>query len=726
MSKVRRMPRRTLPLVVLVTAALGLSACGDQDDGRRPPAVPAGAGAPQGPAPRAGLQGGDLPTGATLTGAPARALARVGDKVYAAGVQWVATLRGSALAFSARSGELAQAFGTNGEVTDVLPDGRGGVFLAGSFDRVGARRRSALVHVFSTGELDRRFRPRLEGPVTALALEGPILYAGGAPRGRIGPGARGLVALSAGTGAPVAGFESDLAPPITALEVRDGTLWAGGSAPGLRAVEPGPDASGAAPAAPLVAIDARTGARREGFAPASIPGTVGVLKVLDGKLWVGTGSGSRDGPALRLLEPTSGATVGEPSVRGSVHALLPDGRRVVALGALRARRGGRDLAQALDRASGERRGAFAVPASAAGGDTAVAFDGVLRGEELWLGGRSGRAGSGFVGAYRARSGAPMPQVAAGVPDGPVRALASAGGRIVVGGDLAALDVRRQDLVAFDATTGRYAAGARLPATRRVTALVGAGGRLWLVDGGRLLGVAPATGAVVARVALPGGAAAARGLRLTAAGGRIFVSGPGLGDGVLAVDAATGREVAFELPPAPVLVGGADTLWVAARGEGGRSALARYDARTGRRDERFAAEVDGRVRALTLAGDRLYLAGAFDQVGDLSRANLAAVDAGTGAPLPEFEPGPARAPDGVRLERLGDALLVRPASGIPRAYAADGGPETPTRRGAWRVSATAEVAGGAQLVAGSLRRSALHPADADPERGVILVPRGGPR
>ena len=138
------MPRRTLPLVVLVTAALGLSACGDQDDGRRPPAVPAGAGALQGPAPRAGLQGGDLPTGATLTGAPARALARVGDKVYAAGVQWVATLRGSALAFSARSGELAQAFGTNGEVTDVLPDGRGGVFLAGSFDRVGARRRSAL------------------------------------------------------------------------------------------------------------------------------------------------------------------------------------------------------------------------------------------------------------------------------------------------------------------------------------------------------------------------------------------------------------------------------------------------------------------------------------------------------------------------------------------------------------------------------------------------------
>ena len=130
----------------------------------------------------------------------ARALARVGDKVYAAGVQWVATLRGSALAFSARSGELAQAFGTNGEVTDVLPDGRGGVFLAGSFDRVGARRRSALVHVFSTGELDRRFRPRLEGPVTALAVEGPILYAGGAPRGRIGPDARGLVALSAGTG----------------------------------------------------------------------------------------------------------------------------------------------------------------------------------------------------------------------------------------------------------------------------------------------------------------------------------------------------------------------------------------------------------------------------------------------------------------------------------------------------------------------------------------------
>jgi len=160
---------------VIALSPAGPAACGGACETPRPAVTALTPGTPQGPAPRGGLRGGDLPPGATLMGAPASALARVGDTVYAAGVEWVAPLRGSALALRPQTGAPARAFGTNGRILDAVADGCGGVYLAGDFDRVGARRRRALVHVFPTGEVDRRFRPRLDGAVAALALDGGIL-----------------------------------------------------------------------------------------------------------------------------------------------------------------------------------------------------------------------------------------------------------------------------------------------------------------------------------------------------------------------------------------------------------------------------------------------------------------------------------------------------------------------------------------------------------------------
>lgn len=715
---------------VIALSSGGAAACGGEAEAPRAAVTP---GAPQGPAPHGGLRGGDLPRGATLTGAPASALARVGDTVYAAGVEWVAPLRGSALALRPGTGELANVFGTNGRISDAVADGRGGVYLAGDFDRVGPRRRRALVHVFPTGEVDRRFRPRLPGAVAALALDGGILYAGGSPDGLRGPEVRGVVAVNAGTGAPLPGFATDVAPGVTELAVRDGTLYAGGSSPGLRRLEEREETT----EAPLAALDGRSGERRAGFAPASSPAgrsSVTALRVVAGRLWVGRSAPGGSRAALSLLDPSSGATVRDAAARGTVHELLRDGDRVLALGRLRGR-GGRDLAQALDPATGARRGSFRVRAPGEG-DATVARDGVVRGGALWLGG-SGRSQSsgpgGFVGAYDARTGAGSEAVEAPEPDGPVHALASVGRRIVAAGDFAAVDVRRQDLAAFSATTGRYAAGVRLPATRAASALAAAGGRLWIADGSRLLVVDPASGGVVKRVQLPAGGARG-GVRLAAAGGRVFVSGawPGA-QGVRAYDATTGSRVRFALPVAtgrqpPALLGDGDVLWVGGAFAGdprevdpGTRSVLRLDARTGRLDPAFAARLDGPVRGLLRAGDRLYVSGDFTRVGELRRRNLAAIEPETGAAVAGFEPGAAPGGGGVRLERVGEALLLTGEIAAPRAYDPEGGPAPRAVTGTSRVSATAPGAGGGRLVAGVLRRAST--LGTGRRHGVVLPPRG---
>jgi hypothetical protein len=73
--------------------------------------------------------------------------------------------------------------------------------------------------------------------------------------------------------------------------------------------------------------------------------------------------------------------------------------------------------------------------------------------------------------------------------------------------------------------------------------------------------------------------------------------------------------------------------------GGRSLskLAKIDIATGAVDPLFHPAVRGRVRALTLDGDRLYVGGDFSSVSGQPRPKLAAVDATTGAVLPWTPP-----------------------------------------------------------------------------------------
>jgi len=70
-------------------------------------------------------------------------------------------------------------------------------------------------------------------------------------------------------------------------------------------------------------------------------------------------------------------------------------------------------------------------------------------------------------------------------------------------------------------------------------------------------------------------------------------------------------------------------------------LARIDVATGKVDPTFRPGIDGRVRALALHGNRLYVGGSFGSVdgpaGSVARPKLAALDAASGAVLPWTPP-----------------------------------------------------------------------------------------
>ena len=106
-------------------------------------------------------------------------------------------------------------------------------------------------------------------------------------------------------------------------------------------------------------------------------------------------------------------------------------------------------------------------------------------------------------------------------------------------------------------------------------------------------------------------------------------------------------------------------------------LARLDLRTGKVDPRFRSPVHGPVRAIALAGDRMYVGGHFTSVagpaGAEPRSKLAALDAGTGTPLPWLPPalGPGRyvGHTGVPTpgETSGDVLSIAVPAGGTRIY-----------------------------------------------------------
>src|SRR5262245_17490069 len=101
---------------------------------------------------------------------------------------------------SARAQEPSPALSAiRGAVYAMIPDGSGGWYLGGDFQRVGGLRRSHLAHVLADQTVS-LWDPSTDGPVYALAMSEGIVYAGGDFRRAGGQRRARLAAIDAGTG----------------------------------------------------------------------------------------------------------------------------------------------------------------------------------------------------------------------------------------------------------------------------------------------------------------------------------------------------------------------------------------------------------------------------------------------------------------------------------------------------------------------------------------------
>jgi hypothetical protein len=101
-------------------------------------------------------------------------------------------------------------------ISAIEPDGRGGWFLAGTFDSVGGVECPSLARISASGEVDKGWCPRPDGEVALLARAGDTLYITG-EFSNIGTTARdGFAAISVRTG------------DVTAWQAQKGFRFIGG------------------------------------------------------------------------------------------------------------------------------------------------------------------------------------------------------------------------------------------------------------------------------------------------------------------------------------------------------------------------------------------------------------------------------------------------------------------------------------------------------------------
>jgi hypothetical protein len=130
-----------------------------------------------------------------------------------------------------------------GVIYTTVADGSGGWFIGGSFTRVGGVARNRLAHILSDGSVS-DFNPDLNSAVYALALSGSTLYVGGSfttiQGSSGGPYTRNrLAAIDTATSNPT-GFDPDLNGGVSALALSGTTLYAGGDFTTIQGSSGGP------------------------------------------------------------------------------------------------------------------------------------------------------------------------------------------------------------------------------------------------------------------------------------------------------------------------------------------------------------------------------------------------------------------------------------------------------------------------------------------------------
>ena len=116
---------------------------------------------------------------------------------------------------------------SGGEVSAAAPDGAGGWYIGGSFQRVGAVEKRYLAHLRADGSLDTAWNPVPNSAVQAIAVMGGVVYLGGDFTTLNGQQRIGLAAVN-GSGQLMA-WNPNPNLGVSALAAANGTIYAGGT-----------------------------------------------------------------------------------------------------------------------------------------------------------------------------------------------------------------------------------------------------------------------------------------------------------------------------------------------------------------------------------------------------------------------------------------------------------------------------------------------------------------
>jgi hypothetical protein len=575
------------------------------------------------------------PQGAIVTNGPVRAITVGGGRVYFGGdFTKVGSFVGSNMRLDWNSGELKPGFArTNGQVSDIVSDGSGGWYLGGGFDWVEGVTRTNLVHVKPDGSVDRSFNARVDGFVSALALDGDRLYVAGTLRKVDGRARTGIALVDASSGRLDTNFRYAGTRPVPEIAL------SGQQSGGERRLYAQSYSSFAGPG-PVQAIDPFNGAALDDFHFPFEPKKVGALAVRGDMLYVGGGrghfSGSEFGSAGSLValdgstgdlersfEPGGGVIGGESS-ETHIEDIEVDGEQILVGGRFKAVGDHPSSGVArLDAVTGAADTSFEAGITGTVAEVALA-DGLVHtavGDRVIA-----------LDSTGGETGLDVPEI-----DGPVDALATqsgilyAGGRFKLAGAFA-----RKGLAAADAKTGRVVRGFRPaagPAQHAQLAL--AHGRLYVGDyrgvRGPIAALSPGTGERLRGFNAPRTAA----VYDFAIGRDVLYGAVGGARKVIAFDANSGkRKRSFKVRTEGYV---ADVEFVRGRvflaggwePRGGNRSVVALMPGSGKLIQRFDPHVNGEVKALATDGGRLFLAGPFSRVSGARRPGIAAIGLGGG-------------------------------------------------------------------------------------------------
>jgi len=582
-----------------------------------------------------------------VTDGTVRAVVRTTDTVYIGGdFTYVGPATGGGVPLDVSTGAPVATFPkVNGTVSSCVPDGSGGWFIGGGFDRVAGIVRNNIAHILANGSVDPGWNPNASGTVYALTVSGSTIYAGGGFWSIGGQVRNYIAALDAATGT-VTDWNPNASDEVHAIAVSGSTVYAGGLFTSI----------GGQTRNYIAAIDATTTGAATAWNP-NASGRVSAIAVSGTTIYAGGGFttiGGRMRNNIAALAAATGvaATDWNPNADDIVYALAVSGSTIYAGGGFTSIGGqARNYIAALD-----------ATTTGAATDWKPYADGAVF--VLAVSGSTVYAGGGFTtigGQMRNRIAALDATTGNANTWNPnanfwVQALAVSGSTVYAGGRFTSIGGQtRNHIAALDATTGAAtdwnpSASSEVRALAVSGSTVYAGGSFWSI-GGQIrdyiaaldvsTGVAtnwnPNVNGYVYALAVSGSTVYAGGY-FTSIGGQTR-------NNIAALNtAATGAATAWNpnadnyvyalaVSGSTVYAGGEFTFI----GGQTRNYIAAIDTTDTGTVTIWNPDANNYVYALAVSGSTVYAGGQFTSIGRQVRNNIAALDATTTGTATDWNP-----------------------------------------------------------------------------------------